>query len=125
MDSSEIPAGACSLSIVLTDDEEIHGLNRDFRGKDKPTDVLSFSQLEGGAEQHSRSLGDVVISLDTTARQAKEYRVTFDRELLRLLIHGILHLFGHDHEGVPKAVAARMRRLEASLMKDLSHESFS
>jgi probable rRNA maturation factor len=84
--------------------------NRDFRGKDKPTDVLSFSQLEGESPVPSPSLGDLVISVDTTKRQAKEYGVTYTQEFLRLMVHGILHLHGYDHEGVSKAEAQRMRR---------------
>ncbi|MBN8548537.1 MAG: rRNA maturation RNase YbeY [Deltaproteobacteria bacterium] len=116
MDCSALPSVTRSLSLLFTDDTEIHVLNREYRGKDKPTDVLSFSQLEGGNKIPSPSLGDLVISLDTTLKQSKKYRVTLSRELLRLLVHGTLHLFGYDHEKVPAAEAAKMRRLEKFLM---------
>lgn len=105
-----------TLSVTLTSDKEVQQLNRDFRGKDKPTDVLSFSQLEGDDFSISESLGDIVISLDTTAKQAKEYKCSFDEELLRLLIHGILHLYGYDHVNVSKNKAAKMMRLQRTMI---------
>jgi probable rRNA maturation factor len=117
LDSSSLPPLVSQLEIVLTTDTQVQDLNSHYRGKNKPTDVLSFSQLEGPASAYSHSLGDVVISLDTTERQAKIFGVSLSAELLRLLIHGILHLFGFDHEGVTKNEAARMRRTERRLMK--------
>jgi rRNA maturation RNase YbeY len=103
------------LSLLFVGDEEIQVLNCEYRGKDKPTDVLSFSQVEGAGLVHP-SLGDIVISLDTTRAQARRFGVTLDAELLRLLIHGILHLLGYDHEKVPAREAAAMRRLERRLL---------
>ncbi len=86
------------LSIVLCDDATIHPLNRDYRGKDKPTDVLSFAQREGEfAFLEDNLLGDVIISMDTTIRQAQERRHSIETELRVLLVHGILHLLGYDH----------------------------
>lgn len=86
------------LSIVFCDDAFIHPLNRDYRGKDRPTDVLSFAQREGDfAFDEDPILGDVIISLETTERQAKERGHSKERELQILLIHGILHLLGYDH----------------------------
>jgi probable rRNA maturation factor len=86
------------LSIVLCDDAEIHALNRSHRRKDKPTDVLAFALREGvpmlGAEH---LLGDIVISLDTARRQAREYGQSLWDEVTLLLAHGLLHLVGHDH----------------------------
>ncbi len=80
----------------------------------RPTDVLSFSALEGeGAEFRGELLGDVVISLETADRQARERRVALDHELRDLLIHGVLHLFGMDHERPSDARA--MRELEDHL----------
>ena len=106
------------ISILFCDDAEIQRLNRDYRGKDKPTDVLSFSAIENGQEfLFGASLGDLVISIPTTIRQAKKYRVSAALELLRLLIHGMLHLFGYDHERVAKSVAALMRRREARFLR--------
>ena len=84
------------LSVVLTTDEEIHVLNRDYRGMDRPTDVLSFSMREGiGLE--TPLLGDVVISLETAQRQADEKGWSLEEEFGFLLLHGILHLAGYDH----------------------------
>jgi len=90
------------LSVFLVGDRRIRGLNRSFRGKDRPTDVLSFPQ--GGA-----LIGDVVISLDTARRQAREGGWALARELRQLGAHGILHCLGHDHEderGARKMAAA-------------------
>ena len=86
------------LSILLCDDATIHPLNRDYRGKDKPTDVLSFAQREGDfAFIDDNLLGDVIISMDTTIRQANERNHSIETELRILLVHGILHLLGYDH----------------------------
>ncbi len=84
------------LSVLITDDKEIRELNRRFRGKDKPTDVLSFPI---GEEVGGRLiLGDVVLSLDTARRQARELGHSLEEEVERLLAHGIIHLLGYDHE---------------------------
>ena len=86
------------LSIVLCNDATIHPLNRDYRGKDKPTDVLSFAQREGEfAFFEDNLLGDVIISMETTRRQADERGHSVETELRVLLVHGILHLLGYDH----------------------------
>lgn len=115
LDCSKLPAHINQLSVAFTNDAEIHQLNKRYRKKDRPTDVLSFSQIEGQAWPFFASLGDLVISIDTTLKQAKEYKVSESHELLRLLIHGTLHLFGFDHEKVQPAKAAAMRRLEQKL----------
>lgn len=90
------------VSVVLSSDEYIHELNRQYRGKDCPTDVLSFALNEGeevevidGPEEVL--LGDIIISLDTAARQAEEYGHSLERELAYLTVHGMLHLLGYDH----------------------------
>lgn len=103
--------GSAELSVALVDDVEMRRLNASFRGKDRPTDVLAFSQREGapGAEQAAGLLGDVVISVPTAARQAERRRTGLDRELAELLVHGVLHLLGYDHERSP-ADARRMFR---------------
>ena len=91
------------LSVVLCDDQYIQGLNLIHRGKDKPTDVLSFPQVEYQKPERPRRgqqlslLGDVVISLTTAARQAESRRRTLQSEVRFLLAHGVLHLVGHDH----------------------------
>lgn len=85
------------VSITLTDDETIREINKQWRGKDKPTDVLSFPQEETIGYKY-KVLGDVIISLPYAKKQAKEIGFTFKEEVVRLLIHGILHLLGYDHE---------------------------
>ena len=86
------------LSVLVTGDELVSDLNRRYRGIDATTDVLSFSQLEGEAIPAAATVaGDVVISLPTTERQAREAGVPLEEELRRLLVHGILHLKGMDH----------------------------
>jgi probable rRNA maturation factor len=118
----------CELSLTLTSDRAIRRLNRDFRGIDTPTDVLSFSQIEqaGSAPPNPRSVrnnpglpvGDVVISIDTALRQAREYRVSPASRLRGLLIHGFLHLIGYDHERSAtdaRRMFARERALAAKI----------
>lgn len=93
--------GKSELSVSLVGDATIHALNRDYRAKDKPTDVLSFAMLEGDTghfEHAAHLLGDVIISLETAARQAKSRRKTLLDETTMLLAHGLLHLLGWDHE---------------------------
>ena len=89
------------VSILLTDDEGITILNRDYRGIDSPTDVLSFSQIEGEDEfapdEEENVLGDVVISVETAERQADEAGKAVEDEIDMLLVHGLLHLLGYDH----------------------------
>jgi probable rRNA maturation factor len=105
------------LSILLTGDRQIHDLNLRYRGKDKPTDVLSFPQDDTEpAEGVPRVLGDVVISVETAERQAVEKGRSFERELTVLLIHGVLHLIGYDHEKGAKD-AATMWAMEARLLR--------
>lgn len=110
------------LSILLTGDREIHDLNLNYRGKDKPTDVLSFPQDDTEPVEGSpRILGDVAISVETTERQAVEKGHTFDRELTILLIHGVLHLIGYDHERGRKDGIV-MRAMEKRLLKEVGGE---
>jgi len=88
------------LSVLLCDNEYIHGLNKTYRGIDRPTDVLSFALNEGeeeDGEEESHLLGDLIISLERTAEQAKEYGHPFERELAYLTVHGCLHILGYDH----------------------------
>lgn len=105
-----------SLSLSLVDDKTIQSLNKRYRSKDAPTDVLSFGGTPplGDAEH---SVGDVVISIDTARRQADGYHAPLQSELYRLLIHGILHLAGHDHETEPErtAMEAEERRLAQAI----------
>ncbi len=80
------------ISLLITDDETIHQLNKEYRQKDRPTDVLSFPMDD------EVMLGDIVISLDTVKKQASEREINVDREAAFLFIHGLLHLLGYDHE---------------------------
>lgn len=97
------------VSVMFTDDEEIHELNRLHRGVDRPTDVLSFPLFEYDENgdiieddldfnpNGEMILGDIVISLETASRQAQEYGHSFEREIGFLTVHSMLHLFGYDH----------------------------
>jgi probable rRNA maturation factor len=90
-----------SISVILTDDDCIRSVNNQYRAKDRPTDVISFAYREDPfpeAETEMEELGDIYLSLERAAEQAVEYEVTLKEEVKRLLIHGILHLIGYDHE---------------------------
>ncbi|MGH7803060.1 MAG: rRNA maturation RNase YbeY [Candidatus Binatia bacterium] len=113
-----IGRSGAELSIVLVGDAAMRRLNRDYRGKDRPTDVLAFSLLEGPGAGLSDAIGDVVISTATAVRQARENGLRLREEVDRLLVHGILHLVGYDHERSP-AEARRMRRKELVCLKAL------
>lgn len=102
------------VSVLLCDDDAIQALNAQWRGIDKPTDVLSFPMGEDDI------LGDIVISVDTTIRQAEEYAHTPLDEATRLWIHGLLHLCGYDHETPEEA--AEMRAKEEELLAMLGRE---
>ncbi len=120
----QAPANS-ELSIALVDDTGIHELNREYRGIDRSTDVLSFAQQETLDNQtvplHVEDttlpvlLGDVILSTETTARQAAERAQTFEQELYFLLAHGILHLLGYDHIRDEDAVV--MEDLERQIVK--------
>ena len=95
----ELGHGESELSISLVDDEEMAGLNQRFRAEAVPTDVLSFSLLEGDHTAFAGDLlGEVVIDLEFAARQASTIGHGLDAEVARLLIHGTLHLLGYDHQ---------------------------
>jgi len=108
---------ADELSILLTGDEEMTELNRAYRNRNRTTDVLAFSQLEGErGHLHRDVLGDVVISLPAAGRQAKERKHTLLDELIILLVHGTLHLLGHEHERTDRRTAAAMLREQERLV---------
>lgn len=91
------------ISISFVNDAVIQDLNRQYRGQDHPTDVLSFSLREGEPVGQLFPLGDLVISVETAKRQAEAYGNRFDEEIKELLFHGFLHLLEHDHEGDARA----------------------
>ena len=111
------------LSVLIVDDEEIRILNRDYLQRDKPTNVISFPQQEGeGAGLQPSLLGDVVISADTAARDAAEAEIPFESELQFLLLHGILHLLGYDHERGTEAEAEAMEVKEQEIFALIRRE---
>lgn len=121
-DSEIGPENIRELSVVFTTDPKIRIINKEFRRKDKATDVLSFPQFEKEELRANEptigdSLGDLVISEDTTVAQARKFGVTVHEELVRLMVHGVLHLLGYDHEKVSAKEAQRMRRRERILRK--------
>lgn len=107
------------LSILFVDDRKIRRLNRSYFRHDRPTDVIAFSQLEGKQLLHNRLfLGDVVISIPTTRRQAKEYGNSFYQELFLYLCHGILHLLGYEDKTPQQA--RRMEKKQREILKKIS-----
>lgn len=110
----------CELSIFVTDDPGIQGLNSEYRGINEPTDVLSFPLDEDPSEvpfDTLRLLGDVIISLERAQEQAEEYGHSLQRELAFLVVHGVLHLLGYDHE--TDAEREVMREREESALDGL------
>jgi probable rRNA maturation factor len=106
----ELAPEARSFAVRFASDREVRRLNRGFRGKDRPTDVLSFP---GGETPEGRHLGDVVIAVPTARRQAAEQGHAVERELRTLLLHGVLHCLGYDHEtddGTMERLERRLRR---------------
>ena len=101
------------LSLALMDDAQIQVLNRDYRGKDKPTNVLSFPS--GGP---APMLGDIALALETVTREAGEKKISLADHTAHLIIHGFLHLQGYDH--VAEAEAAVMEALEIAALADLN-----
>ena len=129
---AEIGENGTSVSLTLVRDRAMRELNREHRGKDAPTDVLSFPLhapeafervprtrplATGGSSEPERMLGDIVVSVDTARRQAADYDATLEREVQRLLIHAVLHLAGHDHmePGERAVMEAEERRLAESI----------
>lgn len=108
-------------SILFTSDEEVHALNREWRGKDKPTNVLSFPMLERdallslAADGPPEMLGDIALAHETCAREAAEKGVTLADHAAHLVLHGLLHLAGHDHE-ISDADAEAMEALEVKAL---------
>ena len=127
-----IGEASSTLSIIIIRDRQMRQLNRDWRGIDQPTDVLSFAYHEaeteeadlGEAERSAATagprghLGDLVISVETAARYATRYGISFEREIDQLVIHGALHLAGYDHE----TDQGQMNRLEKRLRRKLLPE---
>jgi len=109
-----------TVSLVITTDEHLRALNRDFLEIDRPTDVLSFPLAEPGDLEDQDCelfLGEIYISLETARAQAREARRPLAREIAHLVVHGLLHLLGHDH--ATPAERLRMRAEESRLLREL------
>jgi probable rRNA maturation factor len=117
-----LPQAEAQITVVLVRDRKIRALNRDYRGRDSATDVLSFpahdGQVEGEDFFADGYIGDIVIATDTALRQAREAGQSLEREVQELVIHGVLHLCGYDHE----SDNGEMNRLELRLRKKLLDE---
>lgn len=116
-------AADSELSLSIVGDRSIRRINREYLGKDRPTNVISFSLQEGEyGNLNPGVLGDVVISADTAAREAEDGGITFHERFCSLLLHGILHLLGYDHERSGEKEAARMEAKEAEMLAVLRQE---
>jgi probable rRNA maturation factor len=119
---SDVGETSAELGILFVGDRRMRGLNHRYRGKDRVTDVLAFAMREAftpyATRPRPKMLGDVVISVPTAWRQAKEAGRSLDEELTWLLVHGILHLCGYDHERSEKD-ARRMHRRERMILRSL------
>lgn len=110
------PAEADQFAVCLVSDQRMRAFNRDFRGVDRTTDVLAFcAEGDPDPERHV-NLGDIVISVPTAARQAREQKHSLARELKILSLHGYLHLMGHDHETDDGTMLRLQRRLVRRLL---------
>ena len=116
----------CELAVVLTDDKAIQGLNRRWRGKNAPTNVLSFPTVDSGLSRTpvlgtlalgTPILGDIVIAYETTAAESQAEGKPFDHHLFHLVVHGFLHLLGYDHES--DVEAEEMEHLERKILARL------
>jgi len=112
-------AGAVAITVLMTDDAEIAALNRAWRGRDRPTNVLSFpaAPIPGAPVTSARPLGDIVLAAGVVAAEARAQGKTLENHVSHLIVHGVLHLAGHEHE-TDKAAAA-MQALEIRALSDL------
>ncbi len=118
--ASVVSTGPAELAIVLTDDSAIHALNREWRGHDKPTNVLSFPAVRGRGQTPDGTplpLGDVIIAYQTLASEAQTEGKPLENHLTHLAVHGFLHLLGYDHE--TSRDARRMETLETRILASL------
>lgn len=110
------PSGA-EVSIALADDAMVARLNHEYRGKDGPTNVLSFPSGDPGAPGRPRLVGDIVLALETIQREARVSELGVAEHVSHLVVHGLLHLLGYDHETDAEAVA--MESLEIAILADM------
>ena len=118
-DMADVELRGRELSLLFTDDATIAGLNRDWRGKPKPTNVLSFPAvaIDESAREMAVPLGDIVFGFETVAKEAAEAGLTLADHITHLLVHGLLHLLGYDHE--EDAAATAMEQLETAILARL------
>ena len=113
-----------TVSVLLCDDAFIHELNKTYRGVDKPTDVLSFAMNEGEyIEGDAEALGDIVISINTATKQAPALKHSTTEEVTSLLIHGLLHLLGYDHQD--KSDEVKMTNMANHVLRSISRKENS
>lgn len=111
------------LSVSIVGDRSVRIINRNYLGRDRPTNVIAFSLQEGDCSGvNPQALGDVIISADTAAREAADGGMDFFERLAFLLLHGILHLCGYDHERSGDAAAKKMEQKERHLLRILKKE---
>jgi probable rRNA maturation factor len=127
---AENAPSSAEISLVITGLEKIQELNRDYRGKDRPTDVLSFSMAEQKAEEEPTEfvsppdglvhLGEVIISYPQAEIQAKEHKHPLKKEMATLIVHGVLHILGYDHEKaeMEPAMKAKEKEILAGIFKE-------
>ncbi len=116
-DGFEFALASADMTIVLTDDAQLHELNREYLGIDAPTDVLSFPAAESDPETGTPYLGDILISIPRAKQQAEAAGHSVEAEVQLLVVHGTLHLLGHDHAEAGEK--ARMWQAQAEVMSQL------
>jgi probable rRNA maturation factor len=111
------------ISLSFVSDQTIQELNKQYLHKDRPTNVISFSMQEGEFSNiNPNILGDIVISVDTAALEASKSVLSFEQEINFLILHGLLHLLGYNHENTSKEETRKMRKKENELFKLLNEE---
>lgn len=106
----------CEISVLLVDDDQIREINRNYLHRDRPTNVISFAMTEGAfGDIHPELIGDIILSIETAERDAMASDIDFMDEVEFLLIHGLLHLTGYNHENVERREAEKMKKKEREL----------
>ncbi|MCQ2914569.1 MAG: rRNA maturation RNase YbeY [Alphaproteobacteria bacterium] len=112
----EIPVDDIEVSVLLADDEDVHILNKEYRGVDRPTNVLSFAALDDEEEiiEEPVLMGDIIVAFETCKREAEEQNIKLEDHLFHLVVHGMLHLIGYDH--IEDDEAEEMESLEIEIL---------
>lgn len=119
---NELNLKEAEISILLVDDDQIRKINMTYLNRDRPTNVVSFSMVEGSyGHIHPEILGDIIISTETAARDALTGQLDFMDEMEFLMIHGLLHLIGYNHENTSSAESEKMKIRERELFFMLRH----